>query len=488
MRIGIRHCLLLFACGVFVPFLRAQTCLCAGFGSSRAESGWSFTDGTHFSRTRANLADLAFFGSSGVVNQTIVLGTGVQTATSLSSVNIFFTGMTTKDSYSTAERTGILDAVKNGMNLVLTADDSTHDISDLFNVTLDSAGTIMSSVNLPDHPIFAGPFGRVAQFRGADKSASFRSWPTGTLLLASSTAGPTMLLIPKGTLSASAGAVVLMSDTDFLTTFDRGADPNVPDPSLPVSDALLMNMVAFLCNPTTQAVAPHLVFPQFVHGDGNASSLILSNTGTSNILSSTVSFKDDNGSNFFVNLAGQGSVSTFAIGNLTPNETRTYDTTGLGALKSGSAFVRGSSLLAGNVEFLAPGLGIVGVGTSEVAGGFLVPVVPVPTVSSAPGDVAKAGDVYTGLAVTNMTAKEAKVRLELWDNNGRRSDGVLNTTVPAYGHIAKFLYQLLPSFDFTGFKGTLRVVSSNALLAVTALQLGTQAGQFTALPVKAMYR
>jgi hypothetical protein len=87
-----------------------------------------------------------------------------------------------------------------------------------------------------------------------------------------------------------------------------------------------------------------------------------------------------------------------------------------------------------------------------------------------------------------LSAKSASVRLELWDSSGRRSDGVATVTLPAYGHLAQFLFQIYPNFSFTGFSGTLRVVSSNALISVTALQLGSQSGQFTALPVKAIYR
>jgi len=149
----------------------------------------------------------------------------------------------------------------------------------------------------------------------------------------------------------------------------------------------------------------------------------------------------------------------------------------VGSLRSGTALIRGSALLGGNVLFLVPGLGTAGIAASEMAGGFDLPVI------SGPG-----GPVSTGLAVSNLTNKPADIRLELWDNSGRRSDGIRNTTLPAYGHFARFLFQLYDGFDFTGFQGTLRIVSRNTLLAVTALQLGNSPGQFSALAVKAVFR
>ncbi|PYV18766.1 MAG: hypothetical protein DMG07_03210, partial [Acidobacteria bacterium] len=97
-------------------------------------------------------------------------------------------------------------------------------------------------------------------------------------------------------------------------------------------------------------------------------------------------------------------------------------------------------------------------------------------------------DVPPGVAITSLSAKSATVRLELWDSSGRRSDGVATMTLAAYGHAARYLFQIFPSFSFTGFSGTLRIVSTNALISVAALQLGSQSGQFTALPVKPLYR
>lgn len=490
MRSLVRHIVPGVAGLLLIPQLAAQNCVCSGFNSQRTDAGYSFTEGIYFSRARANLTDPVYFGSAGVVNRSIVIGagTGIASDSTLGGVNIFFTGLTGIGSFTSQERTAIATAVNNGMNVVLTTEDAAHDISDLFGATLASATSTISVATSPEHPIFAGPFGRVSQFRGAGTTGRFRGWSSSTQVLASNSDGPTMLLIPRATLAPAAGGVVLISDIDLLTTFDRILEANSSEPSLPVTDALVMNLVAFLCNPTALAIAPHLVFPQFANGGDsggkNLSELVITNTDNQNPVSATVTLRDDNGSPFFVNLAEMGSVSTFVTGNIQPNFTQIYNTDGVGTLKSGWVSIRGSSALTGNVIFNLPGYGITGVPASEMAGGFDLPVVPVPSATSTLGVV----DVFTGLAVSNLTAKTATVRMELWDSTGRRSDGVTTTTVPAYGHIAKFLFQLYPTFDFNGFRGTLRIVSTNALLAVTALQLGSGAGQFAALPVKALFR
>ena len=497
MRNTTLYVILVIASFLTAPCLFAQTgnCVCSGFNNARVDSGWSFTEGAMFSRARANLTDPAFFGATGVVPRGVTVGRGIQYASegTLAGIDVFFTGWTTTTSYGPDEKTALTNAINSGMNLVATTDDLGHNLADLFSVTLDDNGEEMNFAALPEHPIFAGPFGRITQFRGAGQNGYYRAWPTRTLLLASSGKGPSMLLIPRGTLASGAGAVLLLSDVDQLTSFSRDIDPNSSEASVPVTDALVMNIVAFLCNPTAPAAAPHLVFPQIANGETpgvgkNLSSLNLTNIDSQNPTSATISFRDDNGAPYSLNLAGLGAASTFSTGNMPSNQTLTFTTDGAGTVKSGTAIIRGSSpLLAGNVIFFVPGLGATGVGASEMAGGYVLPVVQQPTAGPPP---APAGvvNVATGLAVSNLSAKTANIRLELWDTSGRRSDGIAFTTLPGYGHFAKYLFQLYPSFDFREFKGTLRIVSTNGLIAVAALQLGSSPGQFTALPARPIYR
>jgi hypothetical protein len=456
--------------------------VCSGFGKSRTQTEWSFVEGSYFSRARANLKDPAYFSAAGVVDRNIVIPqTGIQTAVAgtLSGVDVFFTGRTAADSYTTNEKTAIRDAVLSGMNLVITADDLEHSIADVFGVTLVDSfrDPEMNSAVSPEHQILAGPFGRITRFRGASDAGHFRGWPAGTLVMAANVEGPTMLLIPA---SGSSGAVLLISDVDQLTTYLRETAFNNSEPSVPVTDALFMNIVAFLCKPSAPSSAPHLVFPQIANGERNVSSLNLTNA---DFVANTarVSFRDDNGLPLSLRLVDFGPASNLDE-NLGSNETATVTTDGVGTLKSGTVTVRASSAeIAGTVMFYAPGLGSTGVPGSEVAGGFVVPVVRQPT-----GTVPI--EVSTGVAVSNLSAKPCILRLELWDESNRRSDGIQSRTIPAYGHFARFLFELYPGFDFRGFRGTLRLVSTDGLISATGLQLGSAAGQFTALPVKAQYR
>ncbi len=461
-------------------------CICNGYNNARSFDG-SFTDSPDFERARATLRDPAFFGATGVVDRLVLVGSGVQTFSGMGSTNIFFTGRVATSSYTTTERNALTNAVLAGMNLVIMSDDTQNDLSAHFGFTLENAGAEENVVAAPQHPIFAGPFGRVTRFRNPGESAHFRSWPAGTQVLATSDAGPTMLLIPRGKLGLNSGAILAIAGVDTLSTAGRSQLRNDSSPDLPVTDALLLNIVSHLCNPSLPANAPHLVFPQFANGDDNVSYLNLTSTDQRNLITATVEFRDDDGLPFEVNIVGLGGGWTFQS-TIRPNETGTFKTDGAAHLKSGWASVRGSANMTGTVIFHvpAPTSGATGVAAGEVAGGIIMPVVQQPVLNSSTG-VVEAKDVPAGFAVCNLSAKATELRLELWDSYGKRADGIAFLTLPPYGHIARYLSQLYPSFDFRNFKGSLRVVSSRGLIAGTGLQLGNASGQFTALPVKGLY-
>jgi hypothetical protein len=463
---------------------QSSPCVCSGFNADRAQD-WSIINGPVFSRAVANLTDPSFFGSSGVATRSVTIGPGMQRANeaTLSGIDIFWTGYTSSDSYTAAERTALLNAVLAGMSVVVSCDDSSHCLADLFGVSFADNGGETNTPAVADHPVFAGPFGRITNFRSWGNIGRFTAWPNSARVLATNALGASMLLIPKGALSGTAGSVLLTTDTDMFTTYGRQLSRNDSDPSVPVTDALVMNAVAFLCNPTAAATAPHLVFPQFANGQNNVSSMNVTSADNDNALSATFKFRDDAGAPFRVNIVGAGVASTFSAGNIPINQTVTLSTDGTGSLVTGWGSVTGSSpTIGGNIIFYAPGLGATAVPASPVAGAFVLPVVQQPTGASPI-------NVNTGLAICNMTGKTAEIRLELWAYGvGRRVDGIQFLTLPAYGHKAAFLYQIYPSSVIAGFSGTLRVVSTNALISVTALQLGSSPGQFTAVPVTPQYR
>jgi len=475
--------------GYFGPnFLIAGPCVCNGFDLERTGGG-SLTNGEVFSRFRTNLLDPALFGPRGRAPNSISMGSGLSTLTmgSVAGIDVFFTGVTATTSYTDLEKVSLVNLVKGGMNLVATMDDTNHSIADLFNVTLRNGGDPGQIAVLTEHPVFSGPFGRITRFRGAAATAHFTAWPEDATILATNELGQaTMLLLAPGTagLPVLSGTVLLISDTDVLTTVARNLDPGSSTPDIPETDAFALNVAAYLCDRWAPASTPDLVFPQVANGAGNISALNVSNAGTSTAQAVWKFFGDDGRPLAFA--TGSGSADTIRS-SLEPNATaRTVVTDGkqggVAQPVSGWASVKGSPALSGNVIFTIPGLGTTSVGASELAGGFLVPIVQQPSASGL-------ADALTGIAITNYGARSSTVRLEIWDPDGKEVAGGMTTiTLPALGHTAQFLHQLFPGFNFAGFTGSLRAVSLDGLIAVTGLQLGALPGEFTTLPVKPQHR
>jgi hypothetical protein len=92
----------------------------------------------------------------------------------------------------------------------------------------------------------------------------------------------------------------------------------------------------------------------------------------------------------------------------------------------------------------------------------------------------------TGIALHNTGASDLSLLLSLRDLEGRLVPaGSASVTIPAGGHVAKFIDQFFPDADTFDFQGTLVVRSSDseAAVAATAIQLGSSPGAFVALPV-----
>lgn len=134
--------------------------------------------------------------------------------------------------------------------------------------------------------------------------------------------------------------------------------------------------------------------------------------------------------------------------------------------------VSSDRILGGVIRFNLPGFGIAGVGTSESLTGFIVPV------------RREAGGINTGVALQNTGTTAITIRLSLRDEAGVE---VANRTIAGFagrGHLAQFIDELFASADTNDFQGSLVVeVVGVGRIAATALELGTQPGEFTTLPV-----
>lgn len=129
--------------------------------------------------------------------------------------------------------------------------------------------------------------------------------------------------------------------------------------------------------------------------------------------------------------------------------------------------------LGGVIRFGLNPFGITGVNQSELVRGFITPV--------------RRTSISTGIAIQNTEDKPVGITLRLHGFDGEQIQGGLTSlTLPAFGHLARFIDELFTSADLENFEGTLTVEVGSALsdlITATALELGTKPGEFTTLPV-----
>ena len=223
--------------------------------------------------------------------------------------------------------------------------------------------------------------------------------------------------------------------------------------------------------------ASNLYFAQFGDGQGFSSEVVLFNPSSVAGIRGTVIFRDGPGNTVdptsilapAASLLGAESGTDF---DLAPLGSVTFTTTGTSTtLISGSAEVVSDGDIAGVIRFRSPGVGIAGVGSSRVASSLIAPV-------------RRKGALSTGVAIRNTLQSEVVVDLSLKQEDGVEiADGSAQLTIPSQGHEASFLEELFPDADTQDFQGTICVRTSNGRLAVVAIELGSEAGEFTTLPV-----
>ena len=220
-----------------------------------------------------------------------------------------------------------------------------------------------------------------------------------------------------------------------------------------------------------------LYFAQFGDGEGFSSEVVLFNPSSVAGIKGNLIFRDGPG-----NTVDPTSILTPGAGlqgadpgmdfELAPLGSVTFTTTGTSStLIAGSAEVVSDGDVAGVIRFRSPGVGIAGVGSSQVASSVIAPV-------------RRKGDLSTGVAIRNTLPSELVVDLSLKQQDGTEiPNGSAQVTIPGQGHIARFLEELFPEAATQDFEGTICVRSSNGRLAVVAIELGSEAGEFTTLPV-----
>ncbi|HEY2934042.1 MAG TPA: CARDB domain-containing protein [Acidobacteriota bacterium] len=215
----------------------------------------------------------------------------------------------------------------------------------------------------------------------------------------------------------------------------------------------------------------NLYFAHVANG-GVSFDLVLTNPSSTKVVSGRIDLLSDNGLGLAIGLNGLPAQSTVQF-VIPPLGASTFSSDGKGPLLVGAARVASDNPLSGVVRFAIPGIGIAGVGDSQLLTGFVTPV------------RFKSGGVNTGVAVHSagysgrllFTLRNKSGQVVL---NGTRSESIVNG-----GHIARFINELFPLAIADDFEGTLTVEETGLIgnIAGVALELGPNPGQFTTLPV-----
>ncbi|MGB7624468.1 MAG: fibronectin type III domain-containing protein, partial [Terriglobia bacterium] len=221
-----------------------------------------------------------------------------------------------------------------------------------------------------------------------------------------------------------------------------------------------------------------LIFPQVVDGGGLPTQILLMNSSVNTTSTGFISFLDDDGNALALDFGPGVGVQSSLSYSLAPNGMVKFSTTGLGALRVGYAVV---TPLSG---FVPVGSGMFSInGDAGLASQAGVPNAMETMASRL--FVERATDPLprdTGVAIVNRNAVEAQVTLTLVGVDGSTQAGRL--TVPANGHVARFVSELFPGLP-AQYQGVLTMTSPVPLAAMTLRQTFNQRSEpiYSTLPV-----
>ncbi|MGH9338388.1 MAG: CHRD domain-containing protein [Acidobacteriota bacterium] len=237
---------------------------------------------------------------------------------------------------------------------------------------------------------------------------------------------------------------------------------------------------------------------QLGEGEGLNFNLLLTNT-SSNLVNGTAIFRDDPGIPLGLGITEidgtevDGPLSHVDF-SLPPFGLSVITLDGSGDVRPASATILSDGNVAATISFEIEGLGIAGVGESQLHRAVIMPVVRdveeglntgiafklVPF----PGQEANLVDVTFTLRAADGDSEmaSADTRRLLQVENGTATREGLSTEA----HEALFLDELFPDADTEDFIGTLTAEASGSLIAALALILGDEPGEFTTLPVEGL--
>ena len=167
-------------------------------------------------------------------------------------------------------------------------------------------------------------------------------------------------------------------------------------------------------------------FAQFGDGDGVSSTLIFSNSSSTEPAEGTARIYDPDGNPLSVDINGEVQEGSFSF-NIPPLGTAFFATDGVGDLMVGSAEVTTTTRVGATILF-AGSFGVAGVGAVQPLTKFLLPL-----------ELDSAKDLNTGVGLSNprSTATDATLTLLTTDGTPVPNGGAM-ITLPAKGQIARF--------------------------------------------------
>ena len=84
----------------------------------------------------------------------------------------------------------------------------------------------------------------------------------------------------------------------------------------------------------------------------------------------------------------------------------------------------------------------------------------------------------------NWLSSSVKCWLQYRKRGESAAGGPAAVGLSANGHVSRFLKELFPDADLREFQGTLTVTAEGGSIVGTAIQIGSRAGLFVALPAE----
>jgi hypothetical protein len=223
-----------------------------------------------------------------------------------------------------------------------------------------------------------------------------------------------------------------------------------------------------------QIPRPGLVqyFPQIGNGgaEGLTSSVVLTNASTTEVAEGTMFFFDPEGQP--VPMGVEGDEVAEVEFSIQPLGSVTFATDGEGDLIIGSAEVISNEPFGGIIRFQIPDFGIAGFGSAVPLQHAIVPARRNP-------------DINTAIAIRNNETFPITVVLEMRGEDGEALGGaaVTEREIPPDGRIAQFIDELFEDLETADVVGTLVISTEEGSFSAISLELGSEAGLLTSLPV-----